>query len=270
MIKVSQIHIYPVKSLAGYSPEEAWLASAGFVHDRQWMIVSPEGRMMTQREHPQMALISASISDDNLVLSSFGMENFSLAVDLESEHQVSTEVFGDRLRGARVSDDADEWLSQALGVECMLVGFPSGQTRPCDPAVSSDGDHTLFADAFPLLILSQASQDQLNEKLQNPVGINRFRPNIVLSGCNPHDEDSWQNISISAVPLRIVDHCARCSVPTVDPDAGVLSGPEPIATLASYRSREGEIYFGVNAAPDQEGRISIGDDVTVLSAEQSP
>jgi uncharacterized protein YcbX len=117
-----------------------------------------------------------------------------------------------------------------------------------------------------LLLISRESLDDLNSKLAIPVGMNRFRPNMVVSGCGPFDEDNWTSIKINDISLRVIQACSRCSVPTVDPATGVLTGPEPIHTLSSYRKRDdGEVYFGINMAPDSTGLISVGDAVSVLS-----
>ena len=263
-VTVSSLHLYPVKSLGGISMDHCWLGKAGFSYDRAWMAVKPGGRFITQRIYPQMALVQASISDGQLVLDCFGMDSHTVPVTSEVMSPCPTEVWGDAVQALDVGNETAEWLSQAIGEECRLVAFPDSSVRPCDPELSKPGDHTLFADAFPLLIVSQASLDDLNKRLTQPVTMNRFRPNIVIDGCQAFAEDDWLKIKINGVSIRVVDHCARCSVPTIDPDNGTIAGPEPIHTLSSYRQRDGEIYFGVNATAEIEGEITVGDTVIII------
>jgi uncharacterized protein YcbX len=261
---VSAINIYPVKSLGGIPLDTAHLDYAGLDHDRAWMVVKPNGQFITQRTHPQMALVHTAIKDNQLVLSSFGMDAHTVTLAAAGMDRLNTEVWGDRVLALDTGDAAAEWLGQALGEECRLVHFPSSELRQCDPQKTKEGDHTRFADGFPLLVLSEASLVDLNSRLETPVGMDRFRPNIVIQGCPAFAEDEWRKIEVNSLPLRIVDGCPRCSVPTVDQATGVLSGPEPIHTLSTYRERDGEVYFGVNAVPDREGTISVGDAVKLI------
>jgi uncharacterized protein YcbX len=262
-ITLSAINLYPVKSLRGISLQSSFLGLPGLSHDRTWMAVKPDGSFLTQRTHPQMALVETSIENERLVLGCFGMEAHTVATTTADMARCKTSVWGDAVHALDVGDETADWLSQAIGEDCRLVAFPSSETRQCDPSVSKPGDHTRFADAFPLLLISEASLEDLNGRLAQPVTMDRFRPNIVVSGCEAFAEDQWKNIRINGIPLRIVDACERCSVPTIDPTNGTLSGPEPIHTLSSYRQRDGEVYFGVNATPDAEGEISVGDTVVI-------
>ena len=263
---VSEIHIYPVKSLAGVSLDSAQLNATGFEFDRQWMVIKPDGEFMTQRNYPQMALVETKVDNDALTLSSFGMEPHIVApVEKDNLNRISTQVWGDPVQALEHEAQTNEWLSQALSVDCKLVSFPDDEIRQCDLELSKVGEHTLFADAFPLLLLSQGSLDDLNARLENPVGMDRFRPNIVVSGCEPLAEDNWKNIMVGDVRLRVTKACARCSVPTVNQQTGVLSGPEPIHTLSSYRQRgDGEVYFGINLVPETTGQVRTGDRVSIL------
>ncbi len=276
---ISEIHIYPVKSLGGMSLQSARLTLAGFQFDRQWMVVQPDGTFMTQRSFPQMALIETEIADDVLVLSTFGMETHVVTSASDTAKRINTEVWGDQVSAWDCGPTTSEWLSQALDSSCKLVSFPADETRQCDRRFAKSGEHTKFADGFPLLLLSQESLDDLNRRLPTPVGMDRFRPNIVVKGCDAFAEDHWHtirvnndsshndsnNVDLSHVDLRIVKPCARCSVPTVDQQTGVLTGPEPIHTLSSYRQRGNEVYFGMNLIPGGEGRVSVGDSVSVVN-----
>ena len=262
-MNISEIYVYPVKSLKGVSLESASLTAAGLDNDRQWMVVRSDGRFLTQRECPQMALVETAIDHGNLVLDTFGMASHTVEPVSDPNRRISTDVWGSPVSALVHAPATNEWLSQALGVDCQLVSFPGDQPRQCDPENSRKGDHVKFADAFPVLLISQASLDFLNSRLNTPVGMNRFRPNLVVTGCKAHEEDGWESVQVNGLELRNGTPCGRCSVPTVDPDAGVLAGPEPIHTLSSYRQRNGEIYFGMTFIPDTEGRISVGNSVSL-------
>ncbi len=257
-LSVSKIHIYPVKSLRGISLQASLLGYAGLAFDRQWMVVTPDYQMLTQRTHPQMALVETAIDDGALVLASFGMSSHRVPSIQTDMARVPSEVWGSAVSGIDLGEETATWLSLAIGTPCRLIAFPAADTRPCDPSLSQPGDHTRYADSFPLLITTQSSLDDLNHRLEQPVSMQRFRPNLVIEGGTPFIEDHWEKIIINRIPLRVVTPCARCSVPTVDFETGRLAGPEPIHTLSQYRERDGEIFFGVNAVPDAEGTIEVG------------
>ena len=277
-MKITELYIYPVKSLAGISLSASELKHAGLEFDRQWMVVKPDGTFMTQRSHPQMALIETQIVEGQLVLSTFGMDSHTVEhIDKMHCPRLHTKVWGDAVNALEHNTQTNAWLSQAIGEECKLVSFPQEEIRQCDPAVSETGEHTLFSDDFPLLLISRESLDDLNSRLEKPVGMDRFRPNIVVSGCEPFAEDDWVKISLNhvrngdhpvhpSIHLRAVQGCPRCSVPTVDQQTGVLSGPEPIHTLSSYRRKDdGEVYFGMNLIPESTGMIHVGDQLKVAA-----
>ena len=212
-----------------------------------------------------MALIETRVEAGQLVLNSFGMEPLTVPHTQADMNRLNTQVWGDDVRGIDLGDTVSSWLSQAIDEDCRLLAFPASEIRQCDPKIAKPGDSTQFADGYPLLIVSQASLDDLNDRLAQPVEMARFRPNIVVSGCDSFAEDQWSEIAINDINIRLVEPCARCSVPTVDPSNGTLSGPEPIHTLSSYRERNGEIFFGVNAIPDQQGMITVGDSITLIT-----
>ena len=157
MPAISELNIYPVKSLAGYSVAESELTRTGLRHDRRWMVVRADGEFITQRTHPQMALLQTEIRDGQLVLSTFGMDEHAAPAADDGMARLQSRVWGDSVNAVELGAESDEWISQALGVDCKLVAFPSDQTRQCDPQYAREGEHTHFADGFPLLILSRAS-----------------------------------------------------------------------------------------------------------------
>ena len=266
IMEISELYTYPVKSLAGISLETAELERTGIRYDRQWMVVEPDGTFMTQREFPQMALIETDIIDGRLQLATFGMESVTVdEPDIENNERVQTDVWGTGISAIRCEGPANEWLSDALGTACGLVTFPRDEPRQCNPEHANQGDSTFFADGYPVLVVSQESLDDLNGRLSEPVGMDRFRPNLVIRGTTSFAEDTWKNIEINNVGIRMAKPCDRCSVPTVDPQRGMLAGPEPIATLSTYRERDGMVYFGMNAIPEYSGTVSVGDMVRVLN-----
>ncbi len=262
-MQISEIYIYPVKSLGGISLQSAMLFRSGFQFDRQWMVVEPDGTFMTQRQYPQMALIETAFDGNRLVLSTFGMESLVVEEPANCLDNIKTEVWGDAINATKHDAVTAQWLSQALDAPCELVSFPADETRQCDTRFANSGEHTKFADGFPLLLVSQESLDDLNRRLEIPVGMDRFRPNIVVKGCDAFAEDNWRKICVNDINLRFAKPCARCAVPTVNQQTGALSGPEPIHTLFTYRQRAGEVYFGMNVIPENEGMIGVGDSVSV-------
>ena len=268
-ITIGALHIYPVKSLGGVSLKTSDFKFGGLQLDRQYLVTQPDGIFITQRTHPQMALVGTTVVKGCVQLASFGLEPVLIPqVDAAMPH-LKADVWGDAINGIDLGDHIANWLTQAIDTPCRLLAFPLAEQRPCDQTFSRPGDHTWFSDAFPLLIISRASLDDLNQRLldkgSRAVSMNRFRPNIVVEGCEAFAEDQWKEIRINDLPIRVVKPCARCSVPTVDPDTGALAGPEPIHTLNSYRERGGEVFFGMNAIGDAEGVISIGDTVELIS-----
>lgn len=258
---IAELNVYPVKSLAGFSLQKAQLTRAGLRHDRRWMVVRADGEFLTQRTHPQMALLQTAVDGGQLTLSTFGMDDHEVPPARAEMKRLRSRVWSDKVDAVEHGAETCAWLSQALDVECKLVEFPPDQTRQCNREYAAPGEHTYFADGFPLLILSRASLAFLNAKLAQPVGMERFRANIVVDDCDAHAEDNWKNIRIGGARIRAVKPCARCSVPTVDPQTGALAGPEPIHTLSTYRARDGEVYFGVNAVVEAGGELGVGDEV---------
>jgi len=261
---VNALYTYPVKSLAGIRIDHARLLNTGFEFDRRWMVIEPNGTFVTQRSCPQMSLVQARLENEQLVLSTFGMEDIEVPSPNEDDPRTSVEVWGDRVNAIVHGMHINSWLSDALGRECKLAYFPASETRACDPHVAQEGDSTLFADGFPLLLTNQASLDDLNHRLSQRVGMERFRPNIIIEGQVPFEEDHWRKVEVNGVSLRFAQRCPRCSVPTVNPDTGIMEGPEPIRTLSEYRTgSDGEIYFGINMIPESGGAIHIGNKISV-------
>ncbi|MDH3354374.1 MAG: MOSC domain-containing protein [Chromatiales bacterium] len=261
--RVSGLSIYPVKSLGDSSLERAQIDRFGLRHDRRWMVVDDAGMMRTQRQLPQMTLIQSQVVDGALVLISPDGDLLNVKVPADSERLLVT-VWNDECRAIDCGDEAATWLSNILGDPSRLVYFPDDEMRQVDPNFANLGEQTAFSDGFPLLLISQPSLDDLNGRLDSPVTMRRFRPNLVIDGCEPYAEDGWQKLKIGGLILRIVKPCSRCVIPSIDLETG-KKGAEPIKTLASYRMRDNKIYFGQNVIVEGEGTIEVGMAVEVLA-----
>ncbi|HBH35264.1 MAG TPA: MOSC domain-containing protein [Gammaproteobacteria bacterium] len=256
-MKLTEINIYPVKSLAGISLQSSPLDVMGLRYDRRWMLVTPAGKFITQRTHPQMVLIQPQLADGVLTLTRLGMQDHHVPAASTDSASMQVEIWNDTVNALHISEQTDAWLTQAIGAPCRLVYIADDEIRQCDPEYADEGDHTGFADGFPLLLISQASLDDLNGRLQQQLPMKRFRPNLVVSGCSPYVEDVWRQIRIGNITLRVVKPCSRCVITTVDPETGIKGPGEPLRTLAGYRMRDNKIYFGQNLIHEQQGVLSV-------------
>ena len=268
-IKVTGLTIYPVKSLAGIELQSSELDSMGLKYDRRWMVVAPDGLFLTQRRFPQMALISTSLTNGQLIFSKDGKVDHIVPAISSDVETMQVRIWKDTVTAQKVGDESDAWLSDALGFDCHLVHIDDSEVRQCSLDYAEEGDRTGFADAFPILVISEESLNDLNNKLENkgknPVPMKRFRPNIVISGCEAFAEDTWKALTIGKISMRGIKLCDRCILTTVDPATGERTGKEPLETLAEYRKWDNNVYFGMNIIHEQQGVLNIGDEVVVLS-----
>jgi uncharacterized protein YcbX/ribosomal protein S18 acetylase RimI-like enzyme len=261
---LARIRIYPVKSLGGFDRDVWELDAFGLRYDRRWMIVDPDGRFMTQRDYPGMAQIAVEMQADRLILS-VPMSS-PVAVPLEPEPGASepVKIWGDTVAARAVSEDANRWLGEVLKTPCRLVYMPEESARSVDSAYVDHNAQLAFADGFPLLLTSEESLAELNERLDEPVSMDRFRPNLVVKGTGgPHAEDTWRRIRLSDMEFHVVKPCSRCVIITTDQNTSER-GDEPLQTLAKYRSVDGDVYFGQNVVHLGHGRLRVGDDIQVL------
>lgn len=269
---IESLHFYPIKGCRGFTVEHAALAPTGLelhgVGDREWVVVDGHGEFLSQRELPKMALIETRLDSTALRLKAPGM--LALEVPLASEGDVRpVTVWNDTLPAVTQGELPDAWLSRYLGQPCRLMRFDPEARRLSNSKYTDGADAPYkFADAFALLVVSASAVADLNARLQQrgvpPVGVERFRPNIVLSGVDAHEEDYARSLRIGTTELRLVKPCVRCTVPSVDPATGV-QGTEPGDTLAAYRDdvRAGGVTFGVNAIVVGSGELRRGDAVEV-------
>lgn len=249
MITLAELYVYPVKSCRGVALERALLTAAGFAHDREWMIVTPEGRFLTQRELPRLALVVPHLEPGALTLTAPGVPD--LAVSLAASGAVrEVVVWRDRCRARDEGDAAARWLQDFLGRAARLVRFDPAQPRFSDPQwTGATRAVTRFSDGYALLAISRASLDDLNARLPAPLPVDRFRPNVVLQGVPPYGEDGLRDLAIgNDVRLRVVKPCTRCVITTTSQVTGQLDGDEPLRTLKTYRWNESlrGVAFGQN------------------------
>ncbi len=224
------------------------------------MLVDGSGEFLTQRKHHQMALIQAGISGGNLTVhdKKNPTDGLQIPLDLQTDKQMEVGIWDDRVKAVTVAPDMDKWFSEKLGLPCHLVKMPDTTQRKVNPKYAVNGESVSFADGMPYLIIGQESLDHLNSKLEIPVSMDRFRPNVVFSGGAPFIEDELKDLVIGGVKFRIVKPCARCVLTTVDQTTGE-KGKEPLKTLAAYRTIDKKVMFGQNMVALEEGVIKAGD-----------
>ena len=265
-IRLSAIYFYPVKSLRGIGLQRAPLGRRGIDYDRHWMLVDDAGVFITQRHLPRMALISTSLVPGGLRLSAPGMPDLDVALESAAHRPLSVRVWDDLCTARSAGDAPRRWLSAFLDCACRLVYLPPDSRRLVDTNFAQAGEETGFSDGFPLLLISQTSLDDLNTRLQTPLPMQRFRPNLVVEGCLPYAEDGWRRIRVGDIILRLVKACSRCAITTVDPETGG-KGAEPLRTLSGYRKRGNKVYFGQNLLHQAAGELRVGMPVEILEGD---
>lgn len=260
MLTISGIYVYPIKSLGGISLQTAALTDRGLQHDRRWMLVDQSGRFLSQRELPQLALWQVKWAANGFVVSAKADpgDQLELPFELIQRPAMQVTVWDDTCSALVADDSVNAWFSERLAMPVKLVYMPDTTRRAVDPGYAQAGEITSFSDAFPLLLIGQASLDDLNSRLLMPVPMNRFRPNLVFSGGEPYEEDRLGKFSIHQLQFACVKPCARCVVTTIDQDTA-LAGKDPLKTLAGYRSEGHKVLFGQNLLVKGTGSIRLGD-----------
>jgi uncharacterized protein YcbX len=267
MLRISQLYIYPIKSLGGIALNSVRLTDRGLEHDRRWMLIDENNRFLSQRENAQMALFKPSLESDSFKVT-YPIDNSFIHIPLMPLKQdtIQVTIWDDTCTAQYVSDEADTWFTKKLGINCRLVYMADDSHRPTDPRYTMEGTITSFADAYPLLLIGQASLNDLNSRLTEALPMDRFRPNIVFTGGEPYSEDTMQHIIINGINIYGVKLCARCIMTTID-QATTHKSKEPLKTLAGYRRKGNKILFGQNLANIGEGILNIGDELQVISLQ---
>ena len=266
---ISELLIYPVKSLGGISVKSAVLTDRGFEYDRRFMLIDAHNRFVTQREFPELAFFKTAILGNQLSITD-KRDGSSVAVSLiavEGE-QIGVQIWDDHCQAILLDNAIADWFSARLSQPVQLVYMPDESHRPVDPVYADNGELTSFSDGYPVLIIGEESLKGLNARLENPIPMDRFRPNIVFSGGYPHVEDTFNVFRVGGVELHAVKPCARCVMTTTDQETGQRTA-EPIKTLLKYRSQHNKIYFGQNLLASNTGEVRLGDHLIVLSTKQS-
>jgi uncharacterized protein len=260
--RVTRLAVYPVKGLGGQLLEEAEVQERGFAWDRRWMLVGEDHRFLSQRELPKLAAIKAAVRGRELLLT-HGNSQLTVPVNPpETAPKIQVTVWNDEVEAVFLQGPG-QWFSQILDYECELVFMPDATRRRVNPRFARPEDIVGFADGYPVLLIGEATMADLNARLSEPVPIDRFRPNLVVSGQEPFAEDQWGEFEVGSALLCGTKASARCSVPTIDQLTGQRTGPEPIRTLSSYRQFGHGVFFGQNLTVRRTGKISLGDAVTV-------
>ncbi|MEW6400325.1 MAG: MOSC domain-containing protein [Chloroflexota bacterium] len=264
MITVLNLTYYPIKACRGFDLRESDCERMGLVNDRRMMVVTPEGEFLTQREHPRLALITPTLFNGSVQLAAPNFASIHVPIQKTGTPRPVNIWKSKGVHAIDLGDEAAQWLSDWLGANVRLVHFAQGFKRTINERYKvNPDDHTGFADGYPILLTSEESLQDLNSRLESPVPMNRFRPNIVVKGCEPFAEDTWKRIRIGEVELAVVKPCARCVVTTIDKET-LEQSKEPLKTLNKYRKQEGGAMFGQNAIPWNEGRLEVGMSVEIL------
>jgi uncharacterized protein YcbX len=267
MLHLSALYRYPLKSGKGETLQQVSLDKLGVDGDRRWMLVDEaSGRFLTQRAVAKMSQLSALWNTEGgLTLSAAGHTPIDIALPDERAQLRGVTIWRDTLRVPDAGDEAGAWVSEFIGKPTRLVQVPLERARTTSAGYGKDDDQVAFADGFPLLLIGQASLDDLSHRVGRPLEMLRFRPNLVIEGAEAYAEDGWKRIRIGDVEFRVVKPCSRCILTTIDPQTGERSEDrEPLAMLQKYRAQADGAMFGQNLVNDSNGRLEVGMSVTLL------
>jgi uncharacterized protein len=266
MATISELYIYPVKSLGGITVNEVQITDRGFEYDRRWMLVDANNRFLTQREHASMALLQTALVSKGIEVHQKNNPNEKIVIPFlfKQQEKIAVTIFDDICEAVTISNEIDRWFSSYLQIACKLVYMPDDSLRKVDSRYAREEKNiTAFSDGYPILMLSKASLADLNGRLPEALSINRFRPNLVIDGVSAFEEDSMEHFTINDISFYGVKPCARCVVTTINQQT-IEKGKEPLKTLATYRMKNNKIYFGQNIIPATVGKVKIGDNITIL------
>lgn len=266
MLSVASLYIHPVKSLGGFSVQEALTTDRGFEHDRRWMLVDEQRRFLSQREAPTMACLHTTpLAGGFRVTDVRDGATLDLPWSFSTGVRFTATVWNDAVDLIAAENHHSSWFAQRVGIACTLAHMPDATLRSVDRTYAEG--ITSLSDGFPYLIVSQASLDDLNARIRSSshqlidqtadIGFDRFRPNIIVAGGEPFQEDTWTQVRIGDHAFNLVKPCARCTIPTIDQQSGER-GKEPLRTMATYRSMNNKVYFGMNAVSAPGSRVRVG------------
>ena len=266
---LTEINVYPIKSLGGIRLDNSKVEERGLQFDRRWMLVDEKNQFLSQREFPKMAAVGVKLNADSLTVSN-NSENLQIPFEAESNQTASAKIWSSRVKSKVYENEINDWFSEVLRTKCRLVLMPEESKRRVSPfyAVRKFEDTVSFADGYPFLLIGENSLNDLNSKLEMPLPMNRFRPNLVISGSEPFAEDNWKKIKIGETIFHVVKPCARCVMTTINQISGEKDGKEPLKTLAKYRTKRGKVLFGQNLIAENAGAVlKIGDKIELIDAK---
>jgi uncharacterized protein YcbX len=278
-ISISQLWVYPIKSMKGISLESVQLEKRGFLHDRRWMLVDKNKQFMSQRQYPQMSQVEVSFETE---LGGFGLSvrapNMPMLIIPYADPQmgifeeITVTCWQDEIIAQVVNSAINNWFSECLQVDCQLVYMPESTERAIDKNYTLPNkamNMTSFADGFPNLLISEASLEDLNSRVDIELSMSRFRPNIVISGCAAYHEDQLAQFQINDINFYAVKPCSRCIITTIDPITGKKQNKEPLKTLATFRKKDNQVFFGQNCLHQfthiTNNNLKVGDKVTTIN-----
>jgi uncharacterized protein len=269
-MKVAQLYIYPIKSLGGIALNTVNVTDRGFEYDRRWMLVDENNRFVSQREVAEMGLLQVELQRDSLRV--FHKKNISNYITIPFQpsrnETMIVDIWDVKCVAQLVSAEADNWFSQVLNFPLKLVYMPDSTRVKIDERyANSNDDITSFSDGYPILMISEASLQDLNNKMEEPLPANRFRPNLVLTGDDAFIEDTMKVFTINGCTFFGVKPSARCVITTINQQTGE-KGKEPLKALSGYRRKDTKVYFGENVIAGGTGIIKVGDNVTVVEKKE--
>ena len=265
-LKITEINLYPVKGLGGISLAESEVGKRGLKFDRRWMIVDQNNQFITQRTQRKLALFKTRITSSELSIH-YDLDTKTIPLKTNYGPTINVQVWNSNCESQLVDQTIDKWISDILGFNAKLVYMPETTDRLVNPEYAINKDIVSFADAYPILLLSEESLKNLNKKLDEPILMNRFRPNLVFSGGYQHIEDDILKYSINDCHFQNVKPCDRCVVTTIN-QATAERSKEPLKTLSTYRMAMQQVYFGMNTIPLKLGFIKLGDELKILSKQE--
>ncbi|HKD75588.1 MAG TPA: MOSC N-terminal beta barrel domain-containing protein [Ktedonobacterales bacterium] len=267
---LSRIRIYPIKACAGTDVREAHMDERGLRYDRRWMLVNDDGSDLHQFDYPRLASVVVTLNDEHLVIQAPGMPQVRIPTQIQTQHTqpIAVRWFEGTCKAIPASDEADAWFQEFLHAPCKLVYMPEGARHSASVVRAGNPDLAAFT-SFHYHLLGEGSLNDLNRRLEKPVPIEHFRPNLVVAGAPPFAEDTWRMLHIGEHRFQTVKPCDRCAITTVDPVRGVMTGKEPLTTLARYRTIERKVLFGQYLLSGETGVLHVGDTIEVLEYQDS-
>jgi uncharacterized protein YcbX len=264
LLTLSEINIYPIKSLGGISLQSSEVEERGLKHDRRWVLVDESNKFFTQRNFPEMALIEVAFDQDGLKLQhkTKTVEQFFVPFKFEHSKTDKVIIWDDTVTGEFYNTQIDSWFSEIIGIKCHLVKMPETTKRVVDESYAKN-KIVSFADGYPFLIIGQSSLDDLNTRMETPLPMNRFRTNFVFAGGKAFEEDNWKKLKIGNAVFEAVKPCARCVITTTNQETAERLH-EPLLTLSKFRKINNKVMFGMNLVCESTGQITVGNKIELL------